>query len=166
MKQKLYILFLVALIVMIDQTTKSVAQAKLSSSPPVSLLNGMVQFLYTENPGAILGLGSALPAQIRFLIQVVFVGLIVTVMIVYLFRAQPTDLLQLTGIALIIAGGVGNLIDRFLHDGKVIDFVRLGVGSLYTGIFNIADVAIMAGILLVLVTSMRGISREAHPSHE
>ena len=44
-----------------------------------------------------------------------------------------------------IGGGVGNWIDRVLHAGVVTDFVRIGLGPLRTGIFNVADVAVMAG---------------------
>lgn len=56
---------------------------------------------------------------------------------------RPYDVM---GISLIIAGGLGNLTDRALNNGAVIDFMNIGVGSLRTGIFNIADVAIMVGV--------------------
>ncbi len=52
------------------------------------------------------------------------------------------------GIALMAAGGAGNLIDRVFNDGAVIDFVSIGFAGLRTGIFNIADVSIIAGVLL------------------
>jgi signal peptidase II len=47
-------------------------------------------------------------------------------------------------------GGLGNLIDRMMNDGRVVDFVSLGVGSLRTGIMNVADVAVFAGAMLLL----------------
>ncbi len=53
--------------------------------------------------------------------------------------------------SLIFSGGVSNLIDRFAHNGYVIDFLNLGVGSLRTGIFNVADIAIALGALLLLM---------------
>jgi signal peptidase II len=46
-------------------------------------------------------------------------------------------------------GGIGNLLDRVFYDGRVIDFMNLGIGRLRTGIFNVADVYITIGILLL-----------------
>jgi signal peptidase II len=54
------------------------------------------------------------------------------------------------GLALVVAGGVSNLADRVAR-GTVVDFLNVGVGSIRTGIFNVADMAIMAGIALTLI---------------
>ena len=51
---------------------------------------------------------------------------------------------------LIISGGLGNLIDRMVNQGAVIDFMNIGLGSIRTGVFNGADLAIMVGLLLLL----------------
>ena len=58
-------------------------------------------------------------------------------------------------LALVLAGGASNLIDRFVNDGYVVDFINLGAGPIRTGIFNIADVAITVGALLLLIQSWR-----------
>jgi signal peptidase II len=55
------------------------------------------------------------------------------------------------GVTLILGGGIGNLIDRLVNDGHVVDFLNIGIGGLRTGVFNVADVAIMAGPVLLLV---------------
>ena len=65
---------------------------------------------------------------------------------------------------MIIGGGAGNLIDRIQYDGVVIDFLNVGVGPVRTGVFNVADVAVIAGVLLYVVTQWlgdRGSSRAA-----
>jgi signal peptidase II len=49
---------------------------------------------------------------------------------------------------LIVGGGVSNLIDRLRYGGYVVDFLNVGIGSLRTGIFNVADMAIMAGVII------------------
>jgi signal peptidase II len=59
-------------------------------------------------------------------------------------------------LALVLGGGSSNLIDRFVNDGYVVDFINLGAGPIRTGIFNVADVAITAGVLLLLVQGWRG----------
>jgi len=56
--------------------------------------------------------------------------------------------------------GVGNLIDRFLFDGRVTDFLNVGIGSLRTGIFNIADVVGMLDCILLLVASAGQLHRQ------
>ena len=52
-----------------------------------------------------------------------------------------------------ISGGFSNLYDRITNHGGVVDFMNMGVGSLRTGIFNVADMAIMAGVLLLVIYS-------------
>ena len=54
-----------------------------------------------------------------------------------------------------LAGGASNLIDRFTHGGYVVDFINLGIGSLRTGIFNVADIAITLGVLILLAHNRR-----------
>ena len=53
---------------------------------------------------------------------------------------------HVVGLALVLGGGIGNLIDRVLRDGLVTDFVQIGIGSLRTGIFNLGDLAIVLGV--------------------
>ncbi len=62
---------------------------------------------------------------------------------------------RFTAVALILAGGMGNLIDRVLQDGVVVDFINVGIGPVRTGIFNVADVAITSGVIILLAESMR-----------
>jgi signal peptidase II len=57
---------------------------------------------------------------------------------------------RVVALALVAGGGISNLIDRLLYNGRVTDFLNVGIGSLRTGIFNVADMAIMAGALLLL----------------
>ena len=56
-------------------------------------------------------------------------------------------------LALFIGGGVSNWIDRLLH-GRVVDFLNVGIGSLRTGIFNVADVAIMAAVAMLVLPEL------------
>jgi signal peptidase II len=144
-----------------DQAAKALARDALESSPPVTLLGGAVRLEYTENPGAFLSLGADLPRAARFLVGVVFVAAALLTMLVFTLRSAVLSRRQKTGMTLILGGGFGNLIDRLANDGHVIDFVSVGIGPLRTGIFNLADVAITAGVLLVLLSF-----RKAEPDPE
>jgi len=138
-----------------DQAAKAIARDALASSPPLTLLGGAVRLEYTENPGAFLSLGANLPPAARFLVGVVFVAVSLAALLVFALRAAGLSPRQRTGLALILGGGLGNLIDRLINHGQVIDFVSLGIGRLHTGIFNLADVAITAGVLMVFLSFRR-----------
>ena len=139
-----------------DGVTKSVARRALASSPPISLLNGFVRFEYAENSGAFLGRGANLPSEARVLLLVIFAGASLLVALVYIARVDRLDIVPTIGLSLLAGGGVGNLVDRVSNNGAVTDFVRLETGPLRTGIFNLADVAIVVGVLLLLLWNAAG----------
>ncbi|HSS49915.1 MAG TPA: signal peptidase II [Thermoanaerobaculia bacterium] len=134
-----------------DQATKALARERLANSPPVSLLGGAVRFQYAENPGAFLSLGAGLSPQWRFLLGVVFSGVALAALAVFILRSTSLATVQRIGLGLVVAGGLGNLVDRLANNGRVVDFVSVGIGPLRTGIFNIADMAITAGILAAML---------------
>jgi signal peptidase II len=86
-------------------------------------------------------------------------GLVLAVLLVTLLRSR-WSLWRSLGLALFIAGGVSNWVDRVVS-GSVVDFMNVGVGWLRTGIFNFADVAIMLGILFSYSPSSRVAARRA-----
>lgn len=70
-------------------------------------------------------------------------------------NAVKSGRLLAAALALICGGGIGNLIDRVRFDGHVTDFLNLGVGSIRTGIFNVADMALMIGVALFFLAYRR-----------
>jgi len=136
-------LVLVGGLVGLDQATKLWAQATLARVPTQIFVGDLFRLQYVHNTGSFLGLGSALPEWARFWIFSVAVSLVLLGAIGYLIWGKPSRWMAL-GLALVIGGGIGNQIDRILY-GYVIDFMNVGLGWLRTGIFNIADMAIMAG---------------------
>lgn len=131
-----------------DQAAKALARESLTRIGSISLLGGTVRFQYAENQGAFLSLGASLPEHLRSLLFVGGTSLIVAGLLVTLAwgRHSPAGSL---GLALLTGGAAGNLIDRVAYDGTVVDFVSIGLGAFRTGIFNLADVAITAGVLIV-----------------
>ena len=157
MRSSVRLLAALALLALIgcDQATKALARDALVSSPPVSLLGGAVRFQYAENPGAFLSLGAGLSPRWRFLLGVVFSGAALVALAVFAARSAQLSTAQRLSLGLVVAGGLGNLIDRLANDGRVVDFVSVGIGSLRTGIFNIADMAITAGVLVAVVAGLK-----------
>jgi signal peptidase II len=141
----LLVLPLLVLTVACDQTAKRLAAELLHGLGPHVYMGGSVTLFYSENAGAFLGLGAALEETTRFWLFIVGVSLLLLLFAFKLLRASSWT--ELVGWSLIIGGGVGNLLDRLFHDGHVIDFLRVGVGGLRTGLFNIADAAIVFGLI-------------------
>ncbi len=142
-----------------DQLTKEVARRALALGPR-SALGGLIRLEYAENRGAFMSLGSALPDAAHMVLLFLLTAVVVGILAVLAFRAHSLDLLQFSALSLIAAGGCSNLIDRLLNQGKVVDWVSVGIGSLRTGVFNVADVAIIGGGLVFLLSSFRGSRQE------
>ena len=159
MRKTLQVSFLLSVLlpcVSCDQATKSAAKGLLMTPGQISLLHGFIRFEYAENPGAFLSLGARLPGALRFLVFVILTGTMLAAVLVLALKVSGGNPVKLNGLGLAAGGGVSNLVDRLLNDGRVIDFISLGVGQARTGIFNVADVAIMAGAALLLYGSLRG----------
>jgi signal peptidase II len=158
-KRLLLIGLLMAGIVAADQLSKEFAVRHLKGRPAITIPtswapNDLFRIQYAENTGAFLSLGSRLPEGIRFWTLTVLNLIILAV--IGLFLAFKPGLPRATALALtlILAGGFGNIIDRLFRDGRVVDFMNLGIGygrwSLRTGIFNIADLGIVGGLVLLV----------------
>jgi len=139
-----------------DQVTKGVARAHLVLGEGQSFLHDTVRLTYVENSGAFLSFGEALPDHIKSTIFIVGVGLISLGALLAAFFARGLGHWQVAALSLIASGGIGNWIDRLTNDGRVTDFLNVGVGSLRTGIFNVADMVLMAGVALYFLSSARG----------
>lgn len=132
-----------------DRVTKHLATTHLADKPAFSYLGDTLRLEYAENTGAFLSLGSRLPESIRFgLFTVGVAAALIAILVVALIRRWQG--FSLAGVVLLFGGGFSNLIDRVIH-GSVVDFASIGIGSLRTGIFNIADVAIMLGGIFIVI---------------
>lgn len=154
-KRALLILLIVISCVGCDQTTKSVAKSCLPGSSTISFLGDTVRLQYATNKGSFLSLGSSLSERWRGLIFTGGVAVLLVAVFIYLLLASNVHALRVIAFSFVLGGGLSNLLDRIAYGGDVVDFINLGIGSLRTGIFNAADVAIMAGMLLLVLGGMR-----------
>ena len=139
-----------------DQVSKQIARDHLVSGSVASFLGDTLRLTYAENIGAFLGLGTSLPEQARVLLFQGVVGLLVLGLIWAAVFARGLGRWQIVAVALLAASGLGNLIDRLVQDGRVTDFLNVGVGGLRTGIFNVADVVGVIGAALLLFVKSGG----------
>lgn len=154
-KRLVLVLLVLVACVGCDQTTKAFAESRLPESHALSFLADTVRLQVAYNEGAFLGLGASLPEDWRLAALRVGVAAILLVLLGYTLFTRALRVGGVLALALVIAGGASILIDRFAHAGYVVDFINLGVGSLRTGIFNVADIAIAAGVFVLLVQGWR-----------
>src|SRR4051812_39298405 len=151
-KRLVITLGILALSIVVDQLTKLLAIQHLRFVPAQSFLGNTFRLEYSENPGAFLSLGSALPDSVRFWLLSVGVAVALLGLFVYVAFYSNTQIKQTLGMVLLISGGLSNLLDRmFRQSGRVIDFLNMGIGDLRTGIFNVADMLIMLGVGLTIL---------------
>jgi signal peptidase II len=153
-RTRLLMLGVALLCVGCDQASKRVAAEVLKGSNTLSFLGDLVRLTYAENRGAFLGLGGAWPEPVRWLAFTGAALVVVTASLAWVItqaRQRRQHQLAVWAMVLVAAGGAGNLVDRIARDGRVIDFMNLGLGPVRTGIFNMADVQIMAGLALLLL---------------
>ena len=157
--QLTFVLFAVLACIGCDQASKHLARHALRGSP-VSILHDAVRFELVENNGGFLSLGVRFSDGPRHLFFLILVPLVLVGVVVKAFRSRHTDTARLLALSLVLGGGAGNLLDRITNHGAVIDFISLGIGPWRSGIFNLADVAILVGLIAYL---LRGRGECARP---
>jgi signal peptidase II len=136
----------------IDQATKLLVQASLRLYDPVPVLGDVFRLTYIYNPGAAFGMHLGSWSRIAF--SVLALG--ASVLLFTMYRSTPwTDRMRLLAIGLVTGGAIGNLIDRLRSSRGVIDFFDVGVGGMRWPIFNVADIGVTVGALLLAVSLWR-----------
>lgn len=136
-----------------DRVTKQAATLMLAGAPARSYLGDTVRLAYAQNTGGFLSWGADWPSPVRTAVFTVGTCVLLLGLLAAASRRRWSSAAML-GITLFAAGASSNWIDRVLH-GSVVDFLNVGIGPLRTGIFNVADVALMLGIALVVFTEAR-----------
>jgi signal peptidase II len=132
-----------------DQASKLAAKRFLAPNAFFSFAGDIFRLQYAENTGAFLSLGASLPDPWRHLVFTVMVGIFLLGLLGYLLFNRSLTSVGVHCLSWIFAGGASNLIDRIAYDGRVVDFLNVGIGPLRTGIFNVADMAITFGAIIL-----------------
>jgi len=136
-----------------DRATKHFAMTTLAGGADQSFLSDTVRLTYHENPGAFLGFGAGWRPEVRAALFQFGNGLFLLATAILTVSCGFSRLSQ-AGLLLLLAGGLSNLVDRVAL-GRVIDFLNVGIGPFRTGIFNVADVAIIIGTAVLLFDGYR-----------
>lgn len=133
------------LMIAVDQITKALMVSHYATDKtPITIIDGILSFAYTENNGAGFSL---LSGKTLFLVvfTVIAMAIIVFLLIKGTFRHRLTDM----GFCLVLSGGIGNLADRILRDGFVVDFIQ--TDFMPFPIFNVADICVTVGAALIII---------------
>lgn len=136
-----------------DQISKSIIRNSISEDQQIRLLDDRIMLTRVENAGAFLSLGDTLSDELRFLILVLIPVIVLSGAMMMLFVREDMSRSVLIGLAFVVGGGIGNIYDRAIH-GSVTDFLHLDFYLFKTGVFNMADVSIMTGVFIVLISFM------------
>ncbi len=138
----MWMIFLVALLVAVDQVLKFIVRSSVKFSGDITLIPQLLDITYVENRGAAFGM-----LQNQRCFFVVFAVVMISFFIYLIRRKKMTDKMFLTSAVLIIAGGVGNFIDRITL-GYVVDYLKL---SFFSPVCNFADYCISIGAAILLI---------------
>ncbi len=143
-KYRLWTLLPAALLIALDQWLKYLVTVHLKGNPAVPIIEDVFELLYVENPGAAF---SILQNQRVFFI--IFTGIVMLFLLTVLLsgRYRHHSLLNISFV-LVLAGGIGNLIDRIVH-GVVIDYLYFK--WIDFPVFNFADCCLVLGAILMLI---------------
>lgn len=148
---KLFIsIFIILCNISCDQITKEQARANICEQEVINVVEDNFILTKVENTGAALSLGNNLSPNLKILFLQLMPIVVLIFMFIYIIRVPNISKLNLFAFSFVIGGGLGNIYDRILY-GSVTDFMYLKFGLLHTGIFNMADVSIVIGTILLLI---------------
>jgi signal peptidase II len=133
----------------LDRWSKIWAVNNLREQPMRSYLNDMFRLVYAENTGAFLSLGSGMNDTLRYWVLAIVPVLVLLYIFYHVLTTQNLHISQQAAFGFILGGGLSNIFDRVM-EGRVVDFMNMGIGSLRTGIFNVADMSIMLGLFMMV----------------
>tara|TARA_B100000809_G_scaffold75741_1_gene73462 strand:+ start:898 stop:1380 length:483 start_codon:yes stop_codon:yes gene_type:complete len=149
------ITILIAVSILLDQLSKFLIRQNVDQYSEIKLIGDYFILTNVENSGAFLGMGSDFSPFIKTIFLLILPVIVLICIMVYVYRDKQIDKISLIGFCFIIGGGIANIYDRILY-GSVTDFLFIDLGGIFkTGIFNIADLSVTTGMILILLMSFR-----------
>jgi len=150
--------FLILAIVIVnigcDQVAKKMVRHNIKPYETIHLLNNHLTVTRVENTGAFLSTGDSLPKTAKNILLSILPVIALVLGSIFIFTKQNMPTSMLIGFCFVIGGGIGNVFDRIAY-GSVTDFLHINFGGWQTGVFNLADMSIMLGTLIILIQAFR-----------
>jgi signal peptidase II len=143
-----------------DQVSKSIVRENIDHQEWIELYQDNLILTNVENPGAFFGWLSDLEPTLKGIFLSLLPSLAILAILFTVLTKIHLPKSTVVGLSFIIGGGIGNIYDRIVH-GSVTDFLHIDIGLFKTGIFNMADVSIMVGMAIVLLSIWQARSNES-----
>lgn len=160
-KRSIYIIAVIVITIAIDQISKILVRAniqprtEITIGERISLIGDNFIMMNVENSGAFLGMGSDLNPTLRIILLLILPILVLGFVLRHIFKDKTLDNWSLFAFASIIGGGLANVYDRIMY-GSVTDFFYIDLGDVFrTGIFNMADMSVTTGMIILLFVSFK-----------
>ena len=144
----------------LDQATKIIVRNTMVLGQSIPILGNVVRFTYIENRG--LAFGIHVPNNLPFTMLSIIASVII---VIYLITHWQESMRMKCGLALILGGAFGNLIDRIAYS-QVADFIDMGIGNLRWPVYNIADSVVVIGMALLIYHMFTSEKVEEKPQEE
>jgi len=165
-KRSLYIIIVIVATIAIDQLSKIWVRANIQPRTDIQLgeriqlIGDKFLMMNVENSGAFLGMGSDLNPTLRIILLLIVPIIVLGFVLLHIFKDKTMDNWSLFAFSSIIGGGLANVFDRIVY-GSVTDFFYIDLGGVFrTGIFNMADMSVTTGMIILLFVSFRKKKKE------
>ena len=145
----MFLIIIIVSIIALDQWSKWAIKTSFNLYQSKPIIQDLLHFTYVTNDGMAFGLSFPGGKHVILIMTILLTGFIVG----FLWKEKNGHPLIKYGLALILSGAIGNLIDRMLY-GKVVDFLDLMIGNFHWYIFNIADSSVTIGMILFIIHSI------------
>jgi signal peptidase II len=135
-----------------DQISKKIVRNTINEFDRIEVIKNHFTILKIENTGAFLSWGESLASPIKFILLSIVPVCALCLGLIFLFTKKTLSAYPVVGLCFMIGGGLGNLFDRVVY-GSVTDFLHIDFGFFQTGVFNMADLSIMTGMLILLLNT-------------
>lgn len=163
MKKRVFYFVLIAVLLISDQVTKALIARNIAINSSIEILPNFLHLVHIRNRGAIFGFFSQSGNIWVFILLTLASLTALGLVIYYFFKTSPSEKFLKISLSLILAGALGNLIDRVFR-GSVIDFLDFSVEGWHWPSFNVADSCITIGALLLVFAFLFKRSSTCSPS--
>ena len=149
------IILLIVANIAIDQISKVIVRGKIATNEVIEVIGDTFIMTKVENSGAFLGMGSELSPTLKWILLLILPVIVLGGVLYYIITNKTLDKLSLIAFCCIVGGGIANVFDRFMY-GSVTDFFHIDLGGVFrTGIFNVADMSVSFGMILLVIASFK-----------
>jgi len=154
-RRSFFIILTIVLTIAVDQISKIIVRTYVVPSERSNIIGTYFTLHNVENAGAFLGMGSDLSPLLKLILLLILPIVVLSFVTYHIFKDQSLDKVSVFAFASIIGGGIANVFDRVVY-GSVTDFFHIDLGGVFrTGIFNMADLSVTTGMILLLMVSFK-----------